>query len=71
MRAIAVGAFRADPALVEIPKPEPEAGEVRVRIEYAALNPTDWQTAQGPRTTDRHRGCSRWSSAWTSRAGWT
>ncbi|WP_326766530.1 NADP-dependent oxidoreductase [Streptomyces sp. NBC_01591] len=47
MRAIAVGAFRADPALVEIPKPEPEAGEVRVRIEYAALNPSDWQTAQG------------------------
>jgi NADPH:quinone reductase-like Zn-dependent oxidoreductase len=47
MRAIAVGAFRADPALVEIPKPEPEAGEVRVRIEYASLNPSDWQAAQG------------------------
>lgn len=47
MRAIAVGAFRADPALVEMPKPEPEAGEVRVRIEYAALNPSDWQAAQG------------------------
>ncbi|MFJ1613762.1 NADP-dependent oxidoreductase [Streptomyces sp. NPDC088251] len=47
MRAIAVGAFRADPALVELPKPEPEAGEVRVRIEYAALNPCDWQAAQG------------------------
>ncbi|MFH8472323.1 NADP-dependent oxidoreductase [Streptomyces sp. NPDC018000] len=47
MRAIAVSAFRADPALVEIPKPEPEAGEVRVRIEYAALNPCDWQAAQG------------------------
>lgn len=47
MRAIAVGAFRADPALVEMAKPEPEAGEVRVRIEYAALNPSDWQTAQG------------------------
>ncbi|MFG2625072.1 NADP-dependent oxidoreductase [Streptomyces sp. NPDC048473] len=46
MRAIAVSAFRADPALVEIPKPEPEAGEVRVRIEYAALNPCDWQAAQ-------------------------
>ncbi|MFJ5721723.1 NADP-dependent oxidoreductase [Streptomyces sp. NPDC093149] len=45
MRAIAVGAFRADPELVEMPKPEPEAGEVRVRIEYAALNPCDWQTA--------------------------
>ncbi|MFD4855898.1 NADP-dependent oxidoreductase [Streptomyces atratus] len=47
MRAIAVSAFRADPALVEIPKPEPKAGEVRVRIEYAALNPCDWQVAQG------------------------
>ncbi|GGV80753.1 NADPH:quinone reductase [Streptomyces gelaticus] len=47
MRAIAVGAFRADPALVEMPKPEPDAGEVRVRIEYAALNPSDWQAAQG------------------------
>ncbi|WP_327368420.1 NADP-dependent oxidoreductase [Streptomyces sp. NBC_01217] len=47
MRAIAVSAFRADPALVELPKPEPEAGEVRVRIEYAALNPCDWQAAQG------------------------
>ncbi|MCX5342406.1 NADP-dependent oxidoreductase [Streptomyces atratus] len=47
MRAIAVSAFRADPALVEIPKPEPKAGEVRVRIEYAALNPCDWQAAQG------------------------
>ncbi|MFF2406312.1 NADP-dependent oxidoreductase [Streptomyces sp. NPDC058092] len=47
MRAIAVSAFGADPALVELPKPEPEAGEVRVRIEYAALNPCDWQAAQG------------------------
>ncbi|TWG04249.1 NADPH:quinone reductase-like Zn-dependent oxidoreductase [Streptomyces brevispora] len=47
MRAITVGAFRADPALVEMPKPEPAAGEVRVRVEYASLNPYDWQTADG------------------------
>ncbi|MFJ2705940.1 NADP-dependent oxidoreductase [Streptomyces sp. NPDC087428] len=47
MRAIAVGAFRADPALVEVPKPEPAPGEVRVRVEYASLNPYDWQTADG------------------------
>ncbi|MFJ2894112.1 NADP-dependent oxidoreductase [Streptomyces sp. NPDC087218] len=47
MRAIAVGAFRADPALVEMPKPEPGTGEVRVRVEYAALNPRDWQTVRG------------------------
>ncbi|MFB6815652.1 NADP-dependent oxidoreductase [Streptomyces sp. NPDC056347] len=46
MRAIAVGAFRADPELVELPKPEPQAGEVRVRVEYAALNPSDWRSAE-------------------------
>ncbi|WP_327116969.1 NADP-dependent oxidoreductase [Streptomyces sp. NBC_01341] len=47
MRAIAVSAFRAEPCLVEVPKPDPEAGEVRVKVEYAALNPLDWQTADG------------------------
>lgn len=47
MRAIAVSAFRAEPRLVEIPKPEPAAGEVRVKIEYASLNPHDWQIADG------------------------
>ncbi|WP_392671600.1 NADP-dependent oxidoreductase [Streptomyces sp. LN785] len=49
MRAVAVSAFRAEPALVQLPKPDPDAGEVRVRIEYAALNPCDWQLAdEGP-----------------------
>lgn len=47
MRAIAVSAFRAEPSLVEVPKPDPEPGEVRVKVEYAALNPLDWQTADG------------------------
>ncbi|QNE76326.1 zinc-binding dehydrogenase [Streptomyces finlayi] len=47
MRAIAVTAFRAEPGLVEVPKPEPAAGEVRVKIEYASLNPQDWMTADG------------------------
>ncbi|MFF9346791.1 NADP-dependent oxidoreductase [Streptomyces sp. NPDC014734] len=46
MRAIAVSAFRAEPELIEIPKPEPGAGEIRVRVEYTALNPCDWQAAQ-------------------------
>ncbi|MFB6778692.1 NADP-dependent oxidoreductase [Streptomyces sp. NPDC056352] len=45
MRAIAVSAFRADPSLIELPKPDPRAGEVRVKIVYAALNPCDWQIA--------------------------
>ncbi|MGW2474825.1 NADP-dependent oxidoreductase [Streptomyces sp. NPDC001665] len=47
MRAIAVSALRADPALVELPKPEPRPGEVRVRVEYASLNPLDWQVTDG------------------------
>lgn len=47
MRAIAVSALRAEPELVEIPKPEPGTGEIRVRVEYAALNPCDWQTVRG------------------------
>ncbi len=47
MRAIAVSAFRAEPGLVELPKPDPGAGDVRVKIEYASLNPRDWQTADG------------------------
>ncbi|MFF7338942.1 NADP-dependent oxidoreductase [Streptomyces sp. NPDC008163] len=47
MRAIAVSALRADPVLVELPKPEPRPGEVRVRVEYASLNPLDWQVTDG------------------------
>lgn len=70
MRAIAVSAFRAEPGLVELPKPGPGAGEVRVKVEYAALNPLDWQTADGPREACLRR-CSRSSWAPTSRAGWT
>lgn len=47
MRAIAVSAHGAGPALTEVPKPEPGAGEVRIRVEYASLNPHDWQLADG------------------------
>ncbi|MFG3139101.1 NADP-dependent oxidoreductase [Streptomyces sp. NPDC048211] len=47
MRAIAVSTFRSDPSLVEVPKPEPGPGEVRIRIEYASVNPHDWQLTDG------------------------
>ncbi|WP_369377925.1 NADP-dependent oxidoreductase [Streptomyces sp. cg36] len=47
MRAVAVRAFRADPEVIHVPKPEPGPGEVLVKIEYAALNPFDWQVAEG------------------------
>ncbi|MFI6648430.1 NADP-dependent oxidoreductase [Streptomyces sp. NPDC050529] len=47
MRAIAVSTFRSDPTLVVVPKPDPGPGEVRVRIEYASVNPHDWQFTDG------------------------
>ncbi|NUK59002.1 NADP-dependent oxidoreductase [Streptomyces lunaelactis] len=47
MRAVAVKAFRADPELIQLPKPEPGRGEVLVKVEYAALNPFDWRAADG------------------------
>ena len=47
MRAVAVKAFRAEPELIQVPKPDPAEGEVLVKVEYAALNPVDWQAADG------------------------
>ncbi|MFJ8073623.1 NADP-dependent oxidoreductase [Streptomyces sp. NPDC096176] len=47
MRAVAVREFGAEPELIQVPKPEPEQGEVVVKIEYASLNPLDWQIADG------------------------
>ncbi|WP_299529861.1 NADP-dependent oxidoreductase [uncultured Streptomyces sp.] len=54
MRAVAVSAPHRAPVLAELPKPVPGQGELRVRVEYAALNPGDWQAADavgnGPET---------------------
>ncbi|MEU1276826.1 NADP-dependent oxidoreductase [Streptomyces sp. NPDC005805] len=47
MRAVTVGGFGAEPEVVQVPKPEPGEGEIVVKVEYAALNPVDWQTADG------------------------
>ncbi|MEV6547794.1 NADP-dependent oxidoreductase [Streptomyces sp. NPDC051597] len=47
MRAVAVQAFRATPEVIHVPKPEPGPGEVLVKVAYAALNPFDWQVADG------------------------
>ncbi|MFJ4962390.1 alcohol dehydrogenase catalytic domain-containing protein [Streptomyces sp. NPDC088729] len=46
MRAIAISTYLAEPGLVELPKPEPGAGEVRIKVEYAALNPHDRPAAR-------------------------
>ena len=34
-------------AVVEIPAPEPGPGEVRVRVVYSGVNPTDWKSRSG------------------------
>jgi NADPH:quinone reductase len=38
--------------VVDLPRPEPAAGEVRVRVRVSAVNPTDWKArADGPGRT--------------------
>lgn len=40
--------------VVDLPRPEPGLGEVRVRIRYSGVNPTDWKSRSGltPRPVD-------------------
>ncbi len=47
MRAIAVSSFRANLELIELPKPQPKANEVLVRLLVAGINPFDWKIADG------------------------
>ncbi|PZF86652.1 NADP-dependent oxidoreductase [Jiangella anatolica] len=47
MRAITIGDFGAAPALGELPRPEPEAGEVLVRVRASSINGFDAATAAG------------------------
>ena len=49
MRAQVIEAFGGPEALKErrVPRPEPRAGEVLVRVSAAGLNPVDWKTRAG------------------------
>lgn len=47
MRAVAVCKTGDPPKLMESPKPEPDPGEVLVRLTAAAINPMDWKIAEG------------------------
>ncbi|GAA3690920.1 NADP-dependent oxidoreductase [Nonomuraea antimicrobica] len=47
MRAIAISDFGAAPELVEAPEPEPQPGELLVRLRAAAYNPVDAKIAAG------------------------
>jgi NADPH:quinone reductase-like Zn-dependent oxidoreductase len=47
MRAVAVREFRAEPEVIDVPRPEPGPGELLVRVDTAGLNPFDWQIIDG------------------------
>ncbi|GAA4224890.1 NADP-dependent oxidoreductase [Actinomadura meridiana] len=47
MRAIAVSEYGAEPAPMNLPRPEPGPGEVLVKVIAAGLNPVDWKVADG------------------------
>ena len=47
MRAVAVSRFRAPAQLMELPKPEPRAGELLVKVRAAGVNPFDAKIADG------------------------
>ena len=47
MRAIAIDAYGETPTLRELPAPEPQPGEVRLRMRAAGVNPMDWRVRDG------------------------
>jgi NADPH:quinone reductase-like Zn-dependent oxidoreductase len=47
MRAIAEETFGGPIALMDLPTPEIEAGEVLIRVRAAGVNPFDWKVADG------------------------
>jgi NADPH:quinone reductase len=47
MRAFALDGFGDTGSLRELPDPTPDAGDVRVRVRAAGVNPLDWNIARG------------------------
>ncbi|GHB59658.1 NADPH:quinone reductase [Streptomyces umbrinus] len=47
MKAVVVTGFGTRPKLVDLPTPEPGAGEILVRIHAAGVNPFDWKVTDG------------------------
>ncbi len=47
MRTIAEKQFGGPIALMDLPTPEIAAGEVRIRVRAAGVNPFDWKVADG------------------------
>lgn len=47
MRAVGVREFGGTPGILDVPVPIPAAGEIRVRLEAAGINPFDWKISDG------------------------
>lgn len=47
MKAVSVPAFKAIPAISELPEPAVRAGAVKIRLAAAGLNPFDWKMVDG------------------------
>jgi len=47
VRAIAVKKFKDAPEVMDLPKPEPKAGELLVHVGAASINPFDWKIVNG------------------------
>ena len=47
MRAITIDAYKTQPHLQEMPRPQPGEGEILIRLHAAGVNPIDWRARDG------------------------
>jgi NADPH:quinone reductase-like Zn-dependent oxidoreductase len=47
MKAVAISAFRATPAITDLPKPQLRPGMLLIRVSAAGMNPFDWKMIDG------------------------
>src|SRR5260370_29315875 len=47
MRAITIDAYQTQPHLQEMPRPQPGAGEIMIRLHAAGVNAMDWRARDG------------------------
>ena len=47
MRAITIDAYKTQPHLQEMPRPQPGEGEILIRLHAAGVNPMDWKARDG------------------------
>lgn len=47
MKAVTVPAFKATPAITDIPEPAVRPGTIKIKLAAAGLNPFDWKVADG------------------------